>query len=213
MAHYPLHSVGSFGIALPECDWTWSDGLFAILGLDESAVSPTTDLVLQHQHSDDRSDVERFLDDVVTTGRPAAVWHRVVRPDGSVRQLVTSATGVHGHGGALEAIAGQVVDVTEPVRLTTSRDVDQALERLSLSRPSIDQAKGALMLAYALDEETAFALLRDYSQHLNVKVRDLARDLTEAARQPGGWSPGTKALLGRLLRDLSDPVSAENPGA
>jgi ANTAR domain len=141
------------------------------------------------------------------------VWHRAVRPDGSLRQLVSSAAGVTAPDGTVESVAGQVVDVTEPVRLATSRDVDEALEHLSQSRPSIDQAKGALMFAYRIDEETAFELLREYSRHLNLKVRDLARELTEATRRPGGWSPGTRNLLDRLMRDLSDPAPAENPGA
>ena len=123
-----------------------------------------------------------------------------MRPDGSLRQLVSSAVGWPRPTAPLESVAGQVVDVTEPVRLTTSRDVDEALEQLSQSRPSIDQAKGALMFAYRIDEETAFELLREYSQHLNLKVRDLARDLTEATRQPGGWSPGTRNLLDRLMQ-------------
>jgi hypothetical protein len=69
------------------------------------------------------------------------------------------------------------------------------------------------MLTYAVDEETAFALLREYSQHLNLKVRDLARALTDAAQQPGGWSPGTRSLLDRLMSQLGEPASQENPCA
>jgi hypothetical protein len=134
VATSPLQPVGTFRIALPSHAWTWSDGLFAILGLD-SAVEPTTELMLQHQHLDDHD-------------------------------------------------------------------------------PFFDQAKGALMFAYGIDEETAFALLREYSQHLNLKVRrDLARDLADAARQPGGWSSGTRNLLDHLMSGLSDVASIENPGA
>lgn len=213
MATSPLQPSGTFRIALPAHAWTWSDGVFAILGLDECGGAPTTELVLQHQHLGDRVAVERFIEDVTTTGQPAAVWHRVVRRDRSLRQLVTVAAGVTGPDGTLESVAGHVVDVTEPARLTTSREVDEALEQLSQSRPAIDQAKGALMFAYGIDEETAFALLREYSQHLNLKVRDLARDLVEAARQPGGWAPDTRALLDRLMGALNDPAPGENPGA
>jgi ANTAR domain/PAS fold len=213
VATSPLQPVGTFRIALPSHAWTWSEGVFAILGIADPSVAPTTELLLQHQRPEDREAVQSFLEDVTTTGEPAAVWHRAVRPDDNVRQLVSSAAGVMAPDGTVESVAGQVVDVTEPVRLTTSRDVDDALEHLSQSRPSIDQAKGALMFAYRIDEETAFELLRVYSQHLNLKLRDLARDLTEATREPGGWSPGTRNLLDRLMRDLSHPASVENPGA
>jgi hypothetical protein len=212
VATSPLHTVGSFRISLPSRDWTWSSGLFELLGLDESE-PPTEDRLLERQHPEDRAAVQQLLDEVTSTGEPTAVWHRVVRPDRSIRLAVTSATGERGADGTLEAVSGQVVDVTEPVRLTTSHDVDDALERLSETRPAIDQAKGALMFAYNIDGDTAFALMRDYSQHVNRKVRDLAADLVEGLAQPGGWSAGTRTLLDRLQRELGDPAPGENPGA
>ena len=207
-----LQSVGSFRISLPQQSWTWSNDLFSIFGLD-AASEPTTDLVLDHLHPDDRPDYERFLHAVTTTGRLNAVWHRVVTSDGHVKQMVTTAAGVTGPDDALELVIGHVVDVTEEVRVATSRDVDDALQQLSHSRPIIDQAKGALMLTYAIDDETAFAVLREYSQHLNVKVRDLARDLVTAAQRPSGWPAESLSLLDRLVRGLRDPASGENPGA
>ncbi|KIA64374.1 hypothetical protein FG87_14085 [Nocardia vulneris] len=41
----------------------------------------------------------------------------------------------------------------------------------------IEQAKGALMLAYGIDAEQAFGLLRKRSQATNVKLRSLAAQL------------------------------------
>jgi hypothetical protein len=213
VATSPLHPVGSFRISLPTRDWTWSSGLLEILGLDETD-PPSEDLLLERQHADDRVAVQRLIDEVVARGEPTAVWHRVVRPDSTVRRVVTVASGVRGGDGNLEAVSGRAVDVTEPVRLATSHGVEEALERLSETRPAIDQAKGALMLAFNIDDETAFALLRNYSQHVNRKVRDLAADLVESLSQPGGWSAGTRNLLDRLMRELVDSSAArENPGA
>jgi hypothetical protein len=212
VATSPLQPVGSFRISLPSRDWTWSGGLVEILGLAESD-PPTEDLWLERQHPDDRRAAQDLIDEVTTTGEPTAVWHRVVRHDRTVRRVLTAASGVRGTDGTLEAVTGQVVDVTEPVRLTTSHDVEEALERLSETRPAIDQAKGALMFAYNIDQEAAFALMREYSQHINRKVRDLAADLVESLSQPGGWSAGTRTLLDRLMSELSDPASRENPGA
>lgn len=196
MSTSPL-PVGSFRISLPSRDWTWSSGLLEILGLVEFDL-PTQDLLLEQQHPDDRAAVQDVIDEVTTTGEPTALWHRVVRRERSVRRVLTVASGVRALDGTLEAVSGQVVDVTEPVRLTTSHDVEEALERLSQTRPAIDQAKGALMFAYNVDAETAFALLREYSQHVNRKVRDLAADLVEGLSRPGGWSAGTRHLLDRL---------------
>jgi hypothetical protein len=44
--------------------------------------------------------------------------------------------------GTLAGFRGLLVDLTEAVRRTTAREVDEALEQMSLSRPTIEQAKG-----------------------------------------------------------------------
>ena len=53
------------------------------------------------------------------------------------------------------------------------------LQQRTATMPEIEQAKGALMLAYGLTADDAFALLRSYSQNRNVKLRDIAAWLTE----------------------------------
>src|SRR5215207_7412684 len=56
-----------------------------------------------------------------------------------------------------------------------SRDLQQAL----LSREVIGQAKGILMERLKVTPEDAFDLLRRSSQHLNIKLREVARHLAE----------------------------------
>jgi AmiR/NasT family two-component response regulator len=60
------------------------------------------------------------------------------------------------------------------------RDLQQAL----LSRDVIGQAKGILMKRLEITPEDAFDLLRRSSQNLNLKLRDVARDLAESRRLP-----------------------------
>ena len=57
----------------------------------------------------------------------------------------------------------------------------EQLQEALLSRAVIDQAKGVLMERLACDADTAFAALREASQRMNRKVRDLARDLVANA--------------------------------
>ena len=52
------------------------------------------------------------------------------------------------------------------------------LERRLASMAVIEQAKGALMITCGLTDGAAFAVLRRHSQHGNVKVRDIAAELT-----------------------------------
>ena len=75
---------------------------------------------------------------------------------------------------------------------------------MSQSRPAIEQAKGALMVSYGLDADDAFLLLRRYSQHVNVKLRDVARAVVEALPHP---QPAARlpSRLGRVGRGAGRP--------
>ncbi len=52
------------------------------------------------------------------------------------------------------------------------------------SRAVIEQAKGVLMARFGIDAETAFARLRETSQHSNRKLRDLAAEVVAEASDP-----------------------------
>jgi AmiR/NasT family two-component response regulator len=73
-------------------------------------------------------------------------------------------------------VAARAVDERSTLR-NLSRDLQQAL----LSRDVIGQAKGILMDRLKVTPEDAFDLLRRSSQELNIKLRDVARALTDTA--------------------------------
>jgi hypothetical protein len=72
------------------------------------------------------------------------------------------------------SIAARAVNERSTIQ-TLGRDLQQAL----LSRDVIGQAKGILMERLKITPEDAFDLLRRSSQNLNVKLRDVARDLAQ----------------------------------
>jgi hypothetical protein len=137
------------------------------------------------------------------------VWHRICDARGRQRQAVTTAGGLFRSDGTLALVTGHVVDVSEPLRVTTAHEVDHALELIGRTRPMIEQAKGALMSAYGLDAEEAFALLRRYSQDCNVKVRDVARDLVESMSVVGGMPSDTRAALDRLAVTVRPRIAGQ----
>lgn len=59
------------------------------------------------------------------------------------------------------------------------RQVAQLQQALQ-SRGVIEQAKGMLMLCYDVDSDHAFAILRRFSQHRNVKLHTIAHTLVHA---------------------------------
>ena len=72
------------------------------------------------------------------------------------------------------SVAARAVDERSTLQ-SLGRDLQQAL----LSRDVIGQAKGILMERLEVTPEDAFDLLRRSSQHLNMKLRDVARALAE----------------------------------
>jgi hypothetical protein len=62
---------------------------------------------------------------------------------------------------------------------STLQSLGRDLQQVLLSRDVIGQAKGILMERLKITPEDAFDLLRRSSQHLNVKLRDVARGLAE----------------------------------
>ena len=66
---------------------------------------------------------------------------------------------------------------------------DEQLEEALLSRDLIGQAKGILMAREHVSADEAFEMLRRASQRVNVKLREIARQITEAAQEPGSAPP------------------------
>jgi PAS domain S-box-containing protein len=186
-------STGTFRFSRRTAAWTWSENLYHTFGFAPGDVVPTQDLILSHLHPEDRAAVQQVFEDSLETGRPHSVWHRLVNAHGSTRQVVTLCAGDFAEDGTLVGVSGFLVDLTEHVRRTTAREVDEAMELMSQSRPVIEQAKGALMVTYGLDADDAFLLLRRYSQQVNVKLRDVARTLVEGL--PRGSLPHDSRVL------------------
>jgi ANTAR domain/PAS fold len=208
-------SAGTFHFSRDSGTWTWSDEVYAIYGFAPGDVVPTTELILAHQHPEDRAEVEQVLADALATGRPHALWHRIRDARGNIREVVMVGAGDFAEDGTLTGCSGFQADLTEAVRRTTAREVDEALELMAQSRPVIEQAKGALMVSYGLDADRAFLLLRRYSQRANVKLRDVARNVVQALADrnlPLGTRPTWDALAAGLVGELVDEPSEERSG-
>ena len=68
---------------------------------------------LSRVHPEDRARTQREVGKVVKTGGSFAYPERIIRPDGSVRDLETVGEAVCGEGGRVVALVGTCRDVTE----------------------------------------------------------------------------------------------------
>ena len=172
----------------PTGGWWWSPEMFALHGLPLASATPDTATFLQLQHVEDRERVLEALSSACATGRDFALATRIVRADGQERDVVLVGEPRVDSGGAVSAVEGMVIDITEchPPGSVTERA--QALEaevgqlRAAMaSRAAIEQAKGILMLLTSCSDQVAFELLAHISSHTHRKVRDVALVITESA--------------------------------
>ncbi len=69
---------------------------------------------------------------------------------------------------------------------TDARQLSEQLKDALKSREWIGEAKGILMEREGVDEEAAFAMLRQASQHENIKLREIAEELVRRTARRAG---------------------------
>lgn len=187
--------VGRFRFFLDGQRWEWSDTVARMHGYEPGDVEPTTELLLQHKHPDDRERVAAVLHNVLK-GKPFSSRHRIIDTAGCTRCVVVAGDRMVDDTGALVGTSGFYVDVTDSLHT----DITKVLEAVADARARIEQAKGVLMTAYGISAERAFDVLVWRSQETNLKVRDLAARFLEAIA--GKASPETRTHVDHALLTL-----------
>ncbi|TKR26810.1 ANTAR domain-containing protein [Cellulomonas hominis] len=202
----------------------WSEPVYRLHGFEPGDVVPSTALMLAHCHREDRPALEAVLRAApVAGGDGSTVRYRLLDASGAERSvlavLAPTVDPRHAHraadgdaphdgrpvdlpaarDGRPQERLGLLVDLGAEIGATAARRADDMLAAAIASREVIDQAKGAAMLAYGLDDAAAFDFLRWHSEHLNVKVRSVAERLLETL-------PGRQA--DRDPRDVLDAALA-----
>ena len=170
-------SVGSFRVWFSDQRWEWSDEVANMHGYLPGTVQPTTELLLQHKHPDDREQVASVLERSLREAEPFSSRHRIIDTTGNVHHVIVVADQLLADGGKVVGTSGYYIDVTETLAEYRKETLNDSLPELVAARAVIEQAKGALMLVYGINENQAFRVLRWRSQDTNVKLRSLAAGL------------------------------------
>ncbi|MGA9361457.1 MAG: PAS and ANTAR domain-containing protein [Mycobacterium sp.] len=184
--------VGRFKFFLDEQRWEWSDAVAGIHGYEPGTLVPTTEVLLQHKHPDDRARVADVLDRVLS-GEPFTSRHRIIDTAGQTHWVIVVGDILRDEAGAPIGTTGFYIDVTESLQ----SEITSVLSDVSAARAQIEQAKGVLMAAYGISAERAFDILVWRSQETNVKVRDLAAHFLAAIA--GQVSPDTRTHIDHAL--------------
>ena len=161
--------VGRFQFFFDGERWEWSDAVARMHGYAPGEIKPTTDLLLQHKHPEDRDHVAAVLEQV-QQGKPFSSRHRIVDTAGRTHCVVVAGDRMLDDSGSMIGTSGFYIDVTDSLH----SDITSVLSAVAEARARIEQAQGGLLATYGLTAERAFEILVWRSQETNLKLRDLA---------------------------------------
>lgn len=198
--------------------WSWSDAAYEIFGYPAGSVTPSWNLIISHIPAEDRAVAQAAYELARTHIGPFSWSHRIHVGDATHSILMvgetsasdggnsvnpvaprTSAQSEHHRGATNLSLAGYVIDLTV-LRVQGARGAaNDAVQSSAQHRAVIEQAKGALMLAFGLSPDAAFALLVWHSQHSNRKVHTIAADLLAHLHEDGLSANDLQVAIDRIL--------------
>jgi PAS domain S-box-containing protein len=107
-----LTHIGSWEWDVATNKVTWSDELFRIYGLAPRSIEVTFETFLSRVHPDDRARTAREVRTALSTGGNFAYPERIIRPDGTVRELETKGEVTRDANGGVAGLVGTCRDVT-----------------------------------------------------------------------------------------------------
>lgn len=199
----PEAGTGRFSYDVATDQWEWDDEVFRIHGLVPDEVRPTTEQVFSAAAASDAGRVRELLDKMVATTESFSVSYRLKGPDDVERTVVLVGESALCDPEKVTVIEGYFVDLTADLAEVIDEATHAAVEASAEHRAIIEQAKGALMLAYGFDEDAAFSMLSWWSRNRNIKVRDLATELMQASEVGAATGQEFRTQVDRLLHDLT----------
>jgi PAS domain S-box-containing protein len=126
-----LANLGSWSWDVEHNKITWSEALFGIYGVTPDKVRGTFDEFIGFIHPDDRAQVQANIRGALESGTSISHEERIVRADGSVRNLHSVSEVIRDETGHAIRMLGVCLDVTERKRAETAlRDSEQSYRLL-----------------------------------------------------------------------------------
>jgi PAS domain S-box-containing protein len=116
-----LSHTGSFGWRVSTGDIIWSEESFRIFQYDRTT-KPTVELILQRFHPEEAALVQQTIERAAQDGNDFDFEHRLLMPDGSVKNVHVVAHALNNVSGSVEFV-GAVMDVT------AAKQAEEALRR------------------------------------------------------------------------------------
>ncbi|MCJ2009131.1 PAS domain-containing protein [Methylobacterium sp. J-092] len=122
-----LASIGNWRVPLPAGQPIWSLGLYEIAGLDPATAPPHLSTFAEIYHADDRERLIAVVGDAIARAENFAFDARILRPDGTERDVVVRGTCETDAAGTVTGLFGVMIDIT--ARRRAEADVHRSESR------------------------------------------------------------------------------------
>jgi len=121
--------MGSWELDVPTQKFFWSEELFRIAGLDPTQPEPDQEELLNMIPLEDRATLTEAVRCAIAEGTPYEVEHRIRRPDGTVRYLISKGRAMLNQQQQVFKLYGTTVDITD--RKIAELSLKQTLQELT----------------------------------------------------------------------------------
>src|SRR5437588_9737362 len=212
-----ISHTGSWSWHVPTGVVAWSEEHFRIFGFEPEKAEPSLQLFLETVHPDDRSFIERSLDEAVREERGFDIEFRIALADGSIKHVQGVGRPVIGESGEVDRYIGTTVDISERKRGEALFAGEKRLLEMIATGVALKEILNALCLIieeYRPGTLASILLLRPDGLHLDsVAGPSLPKGWTQQMEKlpigPCAGSCGTAAYRGSpvIVSDIaSDPL-------
>jgi PAS domain S-box-containing protein len=180
-----------------------SDEFFRICGLAPRSIKPDLEFALSIIHPDDIEASKKAIAMTAEEGKPYRIEKRIVRPDGSIRYVISRGEAIYDDAHELQRVEGSFLDITEQKQTELAlrqseeklRELAAHLERIKeeerkrIAREVHDELGGLLTgikayLSVAINRETSAGrapdkLLTDAAELADVATETVRRVIVE----------------------------------
>lgn len=132
-----LAKLGSWEYHLKRDVLKWSNGTFAIYGLEKGKFGPSLHNMLARVHPDDRQRVQEVYRNAIETKSMLNVEHRIVLPNGAVANVTEVAEVICDEDGEVIKLSGTVQDITD--RKKAEQEITEAKNLLQSTIENIPE--------------------------------------------------------------------------
>ncbi|HET9418497.1 MAG TPA: PAS domain S-box protein, partial [Chthoniobacterales bacterium] len=212
-----ISHTGSWSWKVSNGNVTWSDEHFRIFGFDPEKAEPSFQLFLETVHPEDRSFIERSLDEAVNEKKGFDLEFRIALADGSIKYVHGVGRPVLGKSGEVDRYNGTTVDISERKRGEALFAGEKRLLEMIATGVALEEILNSLCLIiedYRSGTLASVLLLRSDGTHLHSVAgpnlpKRWRQEMEKLPIGPCAGSCGTAAYRGSavMVSDIAtDPL-------